>query len=768
MSKSSHPKSNVNGSQAEMPQRYYDHIALIFISSFLIIDFFPYFGRTEIIKPQFLYLNIINIVACFYIYFNPQLLPPSLVIIFKKSYILKCYLAFIVLCGVSIVGAKNKSLGVVSITETLVVFVMVANLIILLYNRLYLISKIAFLVGLAALFQVLPVLLNFKELAEAKSVSEALSSDILKGNTGNINILAASLMAKMPFIFLGILQYKNWKRYVLIIALIFSALVIFLINARASLVSLSLITIVFILIQVKSTSINKIFALKMICLVVPLIIAYGIANEVLEKAKSNARYASTTKRLESLNADDSSIQARLSYWENAITIIKHNPLLGIGLGNWRVESIPLEHTSGVILSLHTHNDFLELAAETGIINGILYCSIFVALLFINVRTLLKKSDPDRVTISALTLLLLIVYGVDALFNFPFYRPTMQLCFSFLIGLSIVNHIAFAKAEIKTNANKIPLMLIVIGFSLLYFTYYADKTSRLQYLILSDNINFSETGKLNGDEIINQNPKFPNVFSTSESFSEYAAIYYYREKKYDKAIKYFDEANTINPYMGRPDLYKSIMASTRGMIDSAYVYAKNAFYKRPFSTTIYTSVMRLAAIKRDTSNILIDYQEAQKFGRNNEIWLATLDALKNSGARFNHIEQFMAKGKEDFPNDSLVIAKYNATMITNFIVQGQKLFSLSRHREALEMYQKGLTYDPTNIYLMQNIGFYYINLGQQKQAIPYLLKALALPGLSDGKTEYYLSVCYNSINDKKNALKYMTIAREKKYAQASIL
>ena len=45
-----------------------------------------------------------------------------------------------------------------------------------------------------------------------------------------------------------------------------------------------------------------------------------------------------------------------------------NPILGIGMGNWQLESIKAdrENIQSYIIPYHVHNDFLELAAEIGI------------------------------------------------------------------------------------------------------------------------------------------------------------------------------------------------------------------------------------------------------------------------------------------------------------------------------------------------------------------------------------------------------------------
>ncbi|MES2445582.1 MAG: O-antigen ligase family protein [Bacteroidota bacterium] len=730
---------------------YEDFMVLFFVAAFLLIDFLPYFETFEIIAPQFFYLTILNILTGIYIYNNPVLHETSLLAIFKKSYVFKIYLAFIILCGISIITAKNLSLGVLSIAEILVGFTMFLNFAILLYNRMHLIYKVAFFVGVSAFFQAGIALYNFEIIARSKSVSDALNSNFLKGNTGNINILAASLVFKIPFIFIGVINYNKWKKWFLAAALLMATIIIFLISARASLLSLIVITSGFLVYYLKTGGLKQQIFLQTLYIVIPIFVSFSVVNIIFKQSKSEGRYASTTARLKQINAEDGSINARLHYYKNAIALTKKSPFLGIGLGNYRVESIPYELRTNSSISLHAHNDFLELTAETGVLNGVLYFSIFVALLFINVKRLIKTPDREIRNIALLTLLLLVVYGLDALFNFPFYRPTMQVCLSFIIAFTLINVV---KEKVSTQLNKKQfLSLILLAIIPLYFTYHSYKTSNLEYLIQTDNINFASSGFLKGDDVVNRNPKFPNVFQTSESFVEFAGIYYFREKKYDKAINFLDSANKINPHTGRPDFYKFLIAKEIGEADSAYVYIKRAFYNRPVNDTFYEHAIGVAAGKKDTVEIFNMYDEISSHIKSAGTWQKTANSLQMAGLSVGNFNKFIAKGLKDFPKDSVVAKKINDMAITDLIEKGQNLFAAGKFDQALKTYQKALKIDATNIYVMQNIGFYYYNLGKPNVALPYFKNALALPGLSDGKTQFFIGMCYISIGDKNNGCKY---------------
>ncbi|MFN0293733.1 O-antigen ligase family protein [Pedobacter helvus] len=735
---------------------YEEFMVLLLVVAFLLIDFLPYFKSYEIIAPQFLYLTVINLITGLYIYSNPLLHQQSLISIFKQSYIFSAYVGFIVLCSISIFFAKNVSLGVVSIAEIFVVLAMVINFAILFYNKLHLVVKVAFLVGISAFFQAGTVLYNFNVLAENKSVAEALHSNFLKGNAGNINILAASLLFKIPFIYIGIINFNNWKKWFFAIGLLFAAAVIFLISARASILSLIITSIVFLTYFIRVSERKKQAAIQLLYLVLPLVVSFFLANQVLEKAKSDLRFVSTADRLTKVNVNDGSINRRITFYKAAVALAKQKPLTGIGLGNYRVESIPYDLYSDISIPLHAHNDFLELAAETGVFNSLLYFSVFVMLLFINLKRLIKTKETQVRNIALLTLLLLIVYGIDALFNFPFYRPTMQLCFSFLMAFTFVN--TEKQIEDKNSLNKkILLGFVALCLLPLYVTYHAYKTSNLEYLIQTDNINFATSGVLKGEDVINRSPKIPNVFQSSEAFVEYAGIYFFREKAYDKAIKLLDSANKINPHLGRPDFYKYLIANERGLSDSAYFYVKSAFYKRPISTNFFETATTLAATRRDTTEILKMYAAFPENVTKPKSWSTAYLSLNNAGYSKAGLNEFKGLALKSFPKDTIVQKTISQLAITNYIVEGQRLFAAGKHQEALNAYKQGLKLDPSNVYVNQNIGFYYFNLSQASAAIPYFKKALALPGLNNGKTEFFLGLCYVNVGDKVNACSYFKLA-----------
>ncbi len=558
--------------EAKEKKSFPNFVILFFIISLLIIDFFPYFKSIEIINPQFLYLSLINLIISVYIYFNTSLIFHSIFSILKKSYLFKLYLLFIVLCAITFFFAKNTSLVLTKITEIIIIFCLTINLTILLKNKLDLFYKIMFIVSISAFFQAWQQLYDFIIVPKQTTIIDLLNN--IKGNTGNINILAVSLTIKIPFILLGITHFKSFKKFFLVIALFCVLTVVFLTGARTAMINIILIFTVYL---IREHSLKKSIIKKSLSFTIPLILAILFSNSIFKISKNNDRYTSLENRISQINTKDESVQARLSFWCNALKMTQKSPFFGIGLENYQVESVSYEKTTenDSWVSLHAHNDFLEILAETGIVNGLIYLSIFIYLLIINLRNILKSKNREKKTIALLVLMLLIVYGIDSFFNFPMYRPTVAIFFSLLIALTLTNESREEYSfSLKNNSLKpIILVLILIASLTSYSAYIIYKSSNLEFLIKRDNINDNKKGFLTGDDVVNKMAAYPNVLSSSESFYEYAGIYYIREKQYEKAHKCFSKAKKINGFSGRIDFYKQVIAREKGDLDSAYVYAK---------------------------------------------------------------------------------------------------------------------------------------------------------------------------------------------------
>jgi tetratricopeptide (TPR) repeat protein len=80
--------------------------------------------------------------------------------------------------------------------------------------------------------------------------------------------------------------------------------------------------------------------------------------------------------------------------------------------------------------------------------------------------------------------------------------------------------------------------------------------------------------------------------------------------------------------------------------------------------------------------------------------------------------------------------------------------------------KILKKDKESVKTLQNIGLCYGGMKDYKKAIIYLEKTLNLSKNDDGKTAYYLGVCYYELKNKVKGCNYINLAVEKNYQNAA--
>jgi O-antigen ligase len=627
------------------------YVGLIYVMSLFAIDFLGYFDCYEIINPQFLYLSIVNLFMGIYFYAHSHLVAQIIPTI-KSSNVFKTYITFLLFCGFSSFFAINVGEAVTNFIRILVVFSIFLNLTILFYNRLNLIYSAVLIVGFALFFQASQGLYG---LFESKTILDGLSN--LRGNTGNINIFSASIAIKIPFVILGIIHFKNYKKGFLVLVLILASTTLFLTGTRSTMLSLLLEIIVFTVFYFKIHSFKKSSFIAILFVIIPIIVSVFTANQILKAREvKDQRYESVTNRLQQIqvtNVTDASETMRLFFWKNAVEITKKHPVIGIGLGNYKVESIPYEKKFlfDDMLSVHPHNDFVEIFAETGIANGIVYVLIFFLVLFTNLKTIFSDSKKESKKLSLITILILIAYGIDALLNFPLYRPTMQLGFGFLMALTILNGIK--NTDVSTfSFKKTKLFLPVLGLITVYFTFSAFKASQLESEIKADIV--KQKSQLSANYVLSELPEYSNIGATGDPFLEYLAIYLYKEKRFKEATKIFDLTAKLNPYLGRSDHYKSYMAILTKQNDSALYYSKKAFYWRPRNLNYFQKVLDFSVLKKDTTSILNINSVFSQYRNEPMNWKSASKALLISQYGKEKTLQFLNQGIKQFPKDTVLI------------------------------------------------------------------------------------------------------------------
>ena len=416
----------------------------LFIILFTITGLVPNYGALDRIGTQWFYLSVINTLGLIYVFYSSRF-----DINFKTYLKFKPLFFFLIF---TIWGLISYFYSINSI-ESIVKFFRIINIPISLFLLMVFMKEYDF--DLVKISSVVVIAVLIIELYFSYSTYFQLTTyttynfsyaNLLKGATGNKNITSASLAIKLPFVFYLVDRYKSiFVKSILSFLIFVTAYLILLLSARATIIALIGLILIPVLFYFISTIRIKNFyqPLNLAFNISPILI--GIILFQLNLNTNNS--ASIVERASTINLEDTSTQQRLRYYKHAVNQILKHPFVGVGYGNWKVASIEYDkkNITGYTVPYHTHNDFLEIGAELGIIGLATYMLIFLFPL-INILKRMKKSFlKEKLIFNADFMILLagFVFFIDSNLNFPHARPVnlvpLLIILSFLFIQNTANN-----------------------------------------------------------------------------------------------------------------------------------------------------------------------------------------------------------------------------------------------------------------------------------------------------------------------------------------
>jgi O-antigen ligase len=377
---------------------------------------------------QIFLLSILNTVVFCLLVKNSKL--NSLITLFKSNYHLISFALVIIIAFISLIVAENKTEGAIVLSHFLTLFMSFVLIVILSQH-----SKLNFL-KLFLYFSVIGLILEstrtnwliFDNVINNGKILERTLD--YRGFTGNINISSFSLAIKLPVLIYLVftVQNKISKSFFLIV-LSSSLLAILLLFSRAAIIALILVLISLMLFVVINRS--RVYVTNFFLILLASSFSFVSYNLINEKNTSDLiidRFSTVTNP-----GADESVNERLNFYKIAINDITTYPVLGVGIGNWKLTSIQRANKflAGYRIPFRVHNDFLEVAAEIGIIGGLLFV-YFIFFPFIS--SLINTLRTNKFEISFLIFLIVGVYIMDSLLNFPMHRPIIIIYLLFTFAL----------------------------------------------------------------------------------------------------------------------------------------------------------------------------------------------------------------------------------------------------------------------------------------------------------------------------------------------
>lgn len=748
----------------------------LLIICFLLVGFIPNWEAVDKIAPQWLYLSIINMMCGLYLFTRRKSFQEPIVAVLS-SYLSLSYMGFVLWAALSYFYAINPTEVLVNIARHFNTLFMFLHLGIFIYNikdknRLLSLAIMAILS-----IEVYAVLEQALEMVKAGGIQPGN----LKGVTANRNITAFSIAIKIPYVlYLIIRSQKLWFKMSYAFLILLSLFSLSMIQSRASFVAAVLIGVLLLFWtsfnyfktrSIRDLSPNLFYLL-------PLILALALNQALISNKGADvlSRAATITT-----NTNDGSIAKRLRYYEDVFTHFSSNPILGVGIGNWKLSSIyyDREDVDGYIVPYHAHSDFIQLGAELGIIGFLLYLGVFLLAAYF-AFVILFKSDlgADNKWFVFLLIIALGVYFIDANLNFPIARP--QVLAPWALSITLITYYYNKATQVTPPQKKLkalgffPLLAIVLMVPSIIITHSTYQSLKGQLFLLRDfnNNQYSVTM----DKIDYITPDLPNITVTTIPMKSIKARYYFNAKKYDKALALLDQGIQANPYLFYSENLKAQIYLKQGKIDSAFVNAKKAFYglpKNALHAGTYAQILQIKGNSQETVKVfdMLSKKSGPVIWKNFLIVLSQLlptqdvDLIKNTSKA---VELF-PDDKELFSLKKLAIVGQQKINEAGAISQlGLDFFNRKLYVEAALEFEKALKIDSLEYAHFENAASAFYMAGDYGKALNYSDRVIYELNPKTGKSEYINALVHINMGGVTKSCELLRQSIDYGYTQAQAM
>jgi len=750
-------------------------VAPVIITSYFLIGFIPNWQAVDRIAPQWLFMSIINLISISLFVYEQKALSKTISLCLNSKLSLT-YILFILWALFSVFYAINPTEVIVNVSRQFNVLLMFISMVILLFS----INNFNYLFWIISIFLSVEIYAVLIDAFNLININGRIDGGQLKGVTANRNITAFSLALKIPFVlFLIHISKNSFIKFGLSTIIFLAALCLTMIQSRASFIALGFISLFYIIIQIflfkeENKRFKRLFQIGF--LVFPIIFAV-LTNQffLADKGADVIRRASTI----SIQTEDDSIKQRLRYYEDVVTHITSNPFIGVGIGNWKLKSIDYDSKDirGYVVPYHAHSDFIQIGAELGIIGFLLYLGIFIWAIFYIYKLLrFSKLNRNNKILILFTLTSLVVYTIDANLNFPIARPQVLVIWTFLLGLITVFYQKNNSKSINFDSNKV-IKNSFFGFALIFLlpTIYINNqvyTSLKGQMILLQDFN-SNQFNLPINQVDNVVPDIPNITVTTIPINSVKARYYVNAKKYDKALDLLEKGTKANPYLFYSEILKSQIFQEKGLLDSAKVYARKAFFGLPNNDLHATRYINLINLTRDREAL----EEAfplltEKNNLNNwKNYLIIASGLyppkeKNLVERAKLASELFP-GNEEFKAlyRQIAIGEVGVSNAASFSAMGLKYFNLQDYSNAAKEFEKALKANPLDYAHFENAATANYLIGNLEKALEQIDVVINQLNPLNGKCEFIKALIFIRMGDPVGACPLLATARDSGYSQA---
>lgn len=391
---------------------------------------------------------------------------------------------------------------------------------------------------------------------------------------GNLNFTAQYLIGTIPlFVSAFVLARRMSARLFFLAALILAVVHLLLTQSRGGLVGFAVSAVLFSILyagaigspvqHLRNFLRTKAQKLLIICLGSIIVVT---SYCILDSGKTLDRLVSifTTRKETNIY--------RLLTWRDTMRLVAHYPILGVGVGNYQFvfplyKSEQLWHQQDIFgrtRQVRTHNDYLNILAETGVLGLATFLTIVGVVVVGSLRQCTSKHAPlAKRTILQIGLLSGICATLaQSLFDFNLYNPASALLFWVSLGLlaglaGTARSANFMKTSAVPEAQKRPGMYLafagiaLLGLMSLYSTFvfrpYSASYDNQQAQKYFDRRDYTSA--------LNSLQRAIDIDRTNIDTVSLLADTYRNMGNYDNARRYYEQWLSLEPHY--PPIYNRL-------------------------------------------------------------------------------------------------------------------------------------------------------------------------------------------------------------------
>ncbi|MEI6575552.1 MAG: O-antigen ligase family protein [Bacteroidota bacterium] len=731
----------------------------------------PNFYTLDTAGPKFLAISLLNLIAFLVLFLDDSYKQRNALRFgFFKNAIGIAFSLLMLITALSFLRAINLNEAILNYIKAITVFASTYILyVIFSSNRKYMhYLAVAFSVMLLSdCVTVFYNMLNYIS-GDIASIAE------IKSVYSNKNVLASALFVKVPAALYLMFFSKGWIRvlgYLTGICAVFATLFM---STRTFYLGLALLVFaLFIYALLRFIATKKKGPLLAIGgLIAVFVLAIGMymgAQKYLFHKNTDTAYnVSILKRLSTIKSDATGA-GRFDAWKRSVRLIKENPVLGVGTGNWKVVVLKYENPDkeDFIYMFKNHDDFLEITAETGLGGGLAYLAIYILILLAFIRACLK-SGPDETDIKFLFLPAfgILAYSVDALFNFPADRPEIQALYAVYIALATALYGTTIKEGAKNLAamsvvqklkSKPMMKLLAVGtiamIAVVSWLLYLNVISLHFQRYVKEDLN-RKVFQHSFQEINAGFPWFPDLTVNGEPVAVNKARYLLNEQKYREAVDLLLPDHS-SPYDTRREYFLGMAYDKLGKLDSAIYFVRMVRALKPLnasSARMISSMLWDKGQKQEAINIIDTLLTKTKY--NADSWLQAAN-FRLQDKQYDKALAILDLAVQYVGDTSVTNARSKLTAIVkrqpynDIYVKGVSAYNAKRYPEAIKLISAFLSKDPglAEAYQIRAYCNYYV--GQYQASITDINQFLGF-----GNKNFFLvslrGICYRALGNNVEA------------------